>query len=213
MNWLRMWVLGLLGSTGAIFLSVLWIDRPLSLFAHNTTRTFLVFETLTHIPESLPSLSVTAFIVFGFWALRSNALPRYSLALTLSSISLMAARAMKDQAKVAFGRTWPETWTHGNPSFIQDGAYGFHPFQGGSAYESFPSGHMTAITAVVGVLWYFYPKPKLIYVIVITLVAVGLLGANYHFLSDIIGGCFVGFSTAMMTIALARSFMGATEKV
>ena len=28
----------------------------------------------------------------------------------------------------AFGRYWPDTWVHDNPSLIRDGAYGFHPF-------------------------------------------------------------------------------------
>ena len=56
-----------------------------------------------------------------------------------------------------FGRTWPETWTHNNPSLIHDGAYGFNWFHGGPGYELFPSGHMAAICAVISVLWNF-PK-------------------------------------------------------
>ena len=36
-------------------------------------------------------------------------------------------------------------------------------------------------------------------------VAVGLIGANYHFLGDVIGGGFVGTSTGWMTVAIWRA--------
>jgi len=61
------------------------------------------------------------------------------------SISVLTTWAMKNQLKVVFGRTWPETWTRNNPSLIRDGVFGFNPFTTGSGYESFPSGHTAAI--------------------------------------------------------------------
>ncbi len=55
-----------------------------------------------------------------------------------------------------FGRDWPETWIDNNPSLIRDGAYGFHPFHGNSAYGSFPSGHTARTLAVAAVVWIAY---------------------------------------------------------
>jgi membrane-associated phospholipid phosphatase len=52
------------------------------------------------------------------------------------------------------------------------------------------------------VLWIVYPKWRPLYALVVLVVAVGLIGANYHFLSDVIAGGFVGTSTGWMTAAL-----------
>jgi membrane-associated phospholipid phosphatase len=43
-------------------------------------------------------------------------------------------------------------------------------------------------------------------------VAIGLIGANYHFLSDIIAGAFVGVSTGWMATALWKACRPVVEK-
>jgi membrane-associated phospholipid phosphatase len=120
----------------------------------------------------------------------------------MCSISLIMAKATKDLLKYVFGRTWPETWTHNNPSFIHDGVYGFNFFHSGPGYESFPSGHTAATCAVISVLWIYYPRYRALYAIVVAAVVVGLIGANYHFLADTIAGGFVGISIGWMTSML-----------
>ena len=89
-----------------------------------------------------------------------------------------------------------------NPSFIHDGVFGFNSFHGGPGYASFPSGHMSLTCAVVSVLWIAYPKLRALYALVVLAVAVGLVGANYHFLSDIIAGSFVGSTVGIMLTAI-----------
>ena len=66
---------------------------------------------------------------------------------------------------------------------------------GGSAYQSFPSGHMAATCTVITVLWIRYPRFRQIYLIVGLIVGAALVGGNYHFLSDVIAGTFVGLSS------------------
>ena len=61
---------------------------------------------------------------------------------------------------------------------------------------------MTSICALVSVLWIYYPHLKPVYLFVTLAVLVGLVGANYHFLSDTIAGAFVGASTGIMTTTL-----------
>jgi membrane-associated phospholipid phosphatase len=120
----------------------------------------------------------------------------------LSGVSLALAVVIKDQLKFAFGRTWPETWTRNNLSFIRDGAYGFHPFHGGGGYASFPSGHTTMICTVMTVLWICYPRFRAVYALCMAAVAIGLVGANFHFLSDVIAGGFLGVSAGWVGVAL-----------
>jgi len=104
--------------------------------------------------------------------------------------------------KFAFGRTWPETWINNNPSLIGNGTYGFNPFHGGSGYNSFPSGHTTAVCAVAAVLWFAYPKLRPLWVLMVIAVGVGLIGADYHFVSDIVAGGFLGASTGWLAVVL-----------
>ena len=107
---------------------------------------------------------------------RSAALSHAQSVMLLCSLSFFVAEGIKTYLKLAFGRTWPETWIQGNPSLIRDGVYGFHPFHGGIGFTSFPSGHITAVCAVLSVLWICYPKFRPLYLIyVLTAAAFWLL--------------------------------------
>ena len=61
---------------------------------------------------------------------------------------------------------------------------------------------MALTCAVASVLWIAYPKLRALWALVVLAVAVGLIGANYHFLGDIIAGGFVGVSTGWMLMAM-----------
>jgi membrane-associated phospholipid phosphatase len=81
-----------------------------------------------------------------------------------------------------------------NPSLIRDGVHNFNPFHGGPGFAAFPSGHMVAICAIMSAFWIQHPRFRLIYAICIATVFIGELGANYHFVSALIAGGFLGFS-------------------
>jgi membrane-associated phospholipid phosphatase len=61
---------------------------------------------------------------------------------------------------------------------------------------------MTTICAVASVLWIYYPKFRALYALVVIVVAIGLIGADYHFLSDIIAGSLLGTITGWFAVAL-----------
>jgi membrane-associated phospholipid phosphatase len=207
MNRAQVWGIAALATVIAIVVCYFFLDRPFALFAHTYLRParfayFDFFDLLTLIPEPIPVIAAVIFAALGIRALTGRALPRpFEVALVLS-VTALCTTMINRQLKFAFGRTWPETWTGSNPSFIQDGVYGFFPFHGGAGYAALPSGHMAAICAVATILWLCYPRLQPLYVFVVALVLVGLLGANYHFLSDIIAGVFVGVSMGWFAIAL-----------
>jgi membrane-associated phospholipid phosphatase len=202
MNGLRNWSLGFLGTAVAVVICYLWLDRPIAHFAHDELQRFHLFEKLTLIPEALTPLAVVAFLLLGLRGLSGRKLTRFQTVMLLSGVSLAVAVIIKDQLKFAFGRTWPETWTRNNLSFIRDGMYGFHPFHGGGGYASFPSGHATMICTVMTVLWICYPGFRPVYALCMAAVAVGLIGANFHFLSDVIAGGFLGLSAGWLGVAV-----------
>jgi membrane-associated phospholipid phosphatase len=148
---------------------------------------------------------VIAFIVLGLRALLERCLTQIETLALRCALSLASASAIKNQLKIVFGRTWPETWVCNNPSLIRDGVYGFNPLQTGAAFESFPSGHTSAIVAVTSVLWICYPRLRLLYALLIVAVVVGLIGANIHFLSDCIAGAFLGASTGWIWSCCGRA--------
>jgi membrane-associated phospholipid phosphatase len=201
MNGLRNWSLGFLGAAVAITVSYLWLDQPIAHLAHAELQRFHLFEKLTVIPDALVPLAVVAFVMLGLRGLTGRQLSRFQTVMLLSGVSLAVAIIIKDQLKFAFGRPWPETWIRNNPSFIRDGLYGFQPFHGGAGYASFPSGHATMICTVMTVLWICYPRFRAVYALCVAAVAVGLVGANFHFLSDVIAGGFLGISVGWLGVA------------
>jgi membrane-associated phospholipid phosphatase len=202
MNAMQKWSMGFLLTVGAVTGSYLWLDRPIALFMHDQSRHFDLFRKLTYIPEIITPLVILSFAAVGLHALSGRTLPKLQTVAVVAAASLAVAEAIKSQLKFAFGRTWPETWVRNNPSFIQDGVYGFYPFHGGPGFAAFPSGHTTAVCAVMSVLWICYPRFRLLYGVVITTVAIGLIGADFHFLGDVIAGAFLGVSTGWLTVVL-----------
>jgi membrane-associated phospholipid phosphatase len=54
-------------------------------------------------------------------------------------------------------------------------------------------------------LWIGYPKLRLVYLAGVLTVAVALVGADFHFVSDVVAGAFVGATIGWMTMTLAAA--------
>ncbi len=188
--------------------AIAFVDRPVADFAHVTLRVNEGFyAALTHIVDPIP---VYAGIVTGGYAIAAlfgvRPGPRGMIALRIA-IAILIAIALKEQLKFVFGRTWPETWTGNNPSYIRDGVYGFFPLKGwgaGRAYHSFPSGHMTAVSVAAVSIGLNWPRWRWVATLPVALVAIGMIGANYHWVSDLIAGTFLGAAVAVAAHRLGR---------
>ena len=205
---LQRWLIGLVVTAVAAAICYQWVDRPLALLAHAHAGERETFARFTHIPDPFIPTACVVFVACGLWVFGGRILTRPMTAGVLASISVIVAETIKSGLKFVFGRLWPDTWVQNNPSFIHDGAYGFNFFHGGPGYASFPSGHTTVTCALISVLWLLYPRLRALYALVVLAVAVGLIGANYQFLSDIIAGGFRGTSTGWMTVAIWRARQG-----
>jgi membrane-associated phospholipid phosphatase len=201
---LFVWFACLIATTVMIVISFQWFDRPIAFFVHDYLRRphHEVFDQVAQIPSPFIPLAIIVFLVLGLRAMIGRALSYFQAAAFLCSLSVIIADTTKDQLKFVFGRTWPETWIQDNPSFIRDGVFGFNFMHVGRAYQSFPSGHMAVLGAMISVLWIWYPKLRGLCTLAILGGAAGLVGANYHFLSDVIAGAFVGISTGWLATAV-----------
>jgi membrane-associated phospholipid phosphatase len=195
------WIIALLGVVTAVVFSILWVDRPLALFGHYYFR-FVVrgaVAELSYFPNPLVLMALVSSVVLTLRMIFWRSLSWNQVSIFVGSLGVIFTEITKNILKFIFGRTWPETWVDNNPSFIRDGVYGFHFMHGGSGYQSFPSGHMAAACTVLAVVWIRYPDFRSYSVVAGLLVGAVLVGANYHFLSDVIAGAFVGISIGWIT--------------
>ena len=182
----------------AMLLSIAFIDRPVAFFmfrhAHGSQAPFIL---LSHIVDALEVLAAIAIVWSGFNVALHRSLGPHGQLILRTALALFVAIGVKDVLKLAFGRTWPETWTCNNPSLIKDGAYTFSPFHGGIGWSAFPSGHETLACAVAACLWVLLPRFRLAYILMVLLVAVSLLVSDFHFVSDILAGCLAGWMVGL----------------
>lgn len=204
----RSWLLSFAVTVALVLFCVALVDRPVALSAQDWFGA-LHFERLVFHAPSMVGLLVVAVLVVAL-ARRMLVLPfgRVDLAFLLGAASLVVAEVAKRALKVLFGRTWPK---FAHPSFLRDGAYGFHPLHVGHPFESFPSGHMTAMCALVSVLWIFFPRLRALCVACAALLATILILGDYHFVSDVIAGSFLGTSVGIAVTSLGHALVVRTR--
>jgi membrane-associated phospholipid phosphatase len=191
----------------AVLVCYFWIDRPMAFFVHrNRINTVRVFRWLTYPPPEVQNWSA---LVLAILVVRRASGPflRWQKVLLVACISLIVADNFRISLGDVFGRYWPETWTHDNPSLIGTGTYGFHPFQRGDDIGSFPSGHACRILGFAAVWMIAMPGSRTVQILVIVLCApmlVSLVTMNYHFVSDVIAGSVLGALVATYAAHLAR---------
>jgi membrane-associated phospholipid phosphatase len=190
---------------GLVALAYFFADRQLAGALRPYLNGVPFFIWLTYIVKPLAPLASLIAAIAAVKAAARTALTPTESALLRLACAILIAGVLTFELKGAFGRTWPETWINNNPSFFGNGTYGFFPFHGGQGYASFPSGHMTAITALASALWFLWPRLRWLGVALVLAVAVGLLGADYHWLSDIIGGVIVGGTAGTAAAWIGRS--------
>ena len=200
----KTWLTGLVATTIFVTVSFQWLDRPIALLVYNIFGGWLVSAELAARISKTPLVAAIVFITCGLVALMGRRFSKRAAATAMSAVSLLATIIIKDQLKFAFGRTWPDTWGPGIVSFVRDSVYGFHFFQSGRAFESFPSGHAAATAAVLSVVWILFPELRVICAVGTVAVDFGLVALNLHFLSDVVAGSFVGISTGLFTVVLWR---------
>ncbi len=184
-----------------VTLCYFFVDRQAAFFVHDhQLNKYLFLKWLSHSAMMFNALAPVILVLAGI-RLAWGPLSRLEATLVAAAVSLMVAVAFEYYLKFLFGRYWPETWIHKNPSLIGDGQYGFHPFHFGEEYGSFPSGHTARVFAVMSVVWIVYPMWRWLCAACCAAVIVGLVGMNYHFAGDTIGGAFLGSVTGMYIAA------------
>jgi membrane-associated phospholipid phosphatase len=105
--------------------------------------------------------------------------------LKLAATTLPTAYLLKMFFQFIFGSTYTRLWLESNQPLR------FNWFNGiGSG--GFPSGHMTVFTAFGVAVWIYYPHYRRPVLITLILLGAALIAIDYHFLSDVISGAYLG---------------------
>lgn len=192
-----------LASTVLVLVSVFYVDRPLALYA----ATFHLDQgLLASTPVTSPVLLGIAIVAVAIGAapLVLQEVPppwlrKWAVAAILSGLALSWGVCLTEfLLKPLFARDVPG-------AFLVNGVYGFHWFATGPELGSFPSGHAVQIAAIATVLWFFYPRWRYVWILAVMGVAVALILAERHFLSDIIAGTATGVAAGCLLVAIWRA--------
>jgi membrane-associated phospholipid phosphatase len=209
---LRRALAGAVTTISLILLSIAYIDRPVARFMaiHVHDRLpFIAMAAIANLPSPLATVALVGIVIAAWCGVALDRTGRMVLAIALATF---VAIMIKNQLKFDFGRVWPQSYPfpgiHDHPSYLNDHVFGFFPFHGGNSYASFPSGHTTAITAPMAVLWMLVPRYRPIWGGAIVLVVIGLIAADFHFVSDTIAGFALGITVAAGTVSLTSGWIG-----
>ncbi len=172
-----------------ILCSYYFLDARIALFVKKVLMTRLgIFSS--NIPDLL--FFIVCAITGAAWAEYFylerkgvfNALAGFS---HLVAVTVPLAFVLKSALKYVVGRIDARYWVH------YPGSKMFHWFHGVGNYTSFPSGHMAVFTAFFVAVVQFYPRYRYVGYGLLSALALALIATNYHFLSDIIAGAYIGF--------------------
>lgn len=185
-----LWILSLLVCAGLAALSFVYFDVPVA------TRVYGFLRSTEGLGTGFGSdvlLGIEAAVVLTLVVIRIRRghLSPFREAVLLACLASICAYAINDGTlKFIFGVP--------NPTAMLDGAgHAFH-FLKGSPSCSFPSGHMVLAGAFAGVFMRLYRRSILPLSGLLLVAVVLLIVGDWHFISDVIAGTFLGVSAGVL---------------
>jgi len=188
----------------AIFLCMVFIDKPIALYAaHWMLQSNLSGQKFSGglflLVTELSYFLILLILINYFFIKILNKNSYFLDSLGFSSLSMALAFFAKSTLQFFFGRYVPRYADSTQLLFTRNPhLYGFHWLQAGS----FPSGHMSVFVAGLVGLSLYYPKLKLLSGLLSLSLGIILIILNYHFVSDIIAGAYIGISLPMAVFLL-----------
>ncbi len=169
------------------------LDHRVARYVHEKMVFSRNARRMVHIPELLMVFCILATVLLGAWSACIGRLTGLWKEILLASISVCIALTLTDALKIWFGRIPPLRW-------YQQQWHNFYAYLPGS----FPSGHMTAMSAVAPFVW---ARSRLLMVPLLLAglaSCYGLVTQQGHFVSDLFGGMLVGGSVGYAVLCASR---------
>ena len=194
---LKSWLMLLVTTLGVTYACIRWIDEPIALY-------FLKYVSpLSGLGRAfgsaiLVSGEITLVVFLSLARILRGSLPLYAKALFIACCASLSAYAANSFVlKLFFSRQTPLEFLRQPDSQV------FHFFQG-SQYSSFPSGHMVMASAFAFAIIRLYPRTWPPLTALLCLGAILLVIGDFHFLSDVVAGAFVGGTAGFLAGELWR---------
>jgi membrane-associated phospholipid phosphatase len=173
-----------------VALSAEFLDEGVALWFDHLLRSD---PRLSRYTSGIPDLLLPVVLVLSgaMWAMYLRRVRRGSRDdktrfYLLSGTAMPVAYVTKLMLKYLFGRMNTRAWLE-NPVDRS-----FHWFHGGGEYSSFPSGHMAVFTPLAVACWLIFPKYRVAGLAVLIALGFALVATDYHYLSDVIAGGYLG---------------------
>jgi membrane-associated phospholipid phosphatase len=171
-----------------------WIDYPVAAVYlrnfHPGSPTGNIFSGMNIVETQLVVIAVLAVA-----KLLKGGLPKWANTLMVACTASVLAYTLNDTIlKTMFGRANPDT-------FFNHHAAKFNLFHG-NPYCSFPSGHMMLAAAFLAVAVHVYPRIRIATALLLLLGCVILVEGEWHYVSDVIAGTFLGFTAGLVVADL-----------
>lgn len=191
---LRIWLLSFAGCAALAAFSFKKIDLPVARLVWGSGGHF---ASLSAAFGATVILTLEALVVLSLIVARlvRGHISRFSETLALACLASICAYGVNDHVlKPFFGVPSPADTMHG-------ARHGFN-FMMGFGYTSFPSGHMVLAGAFVGVFFRFYRASLWPLASLLLLAAALLVLGEWHFVSDVIMGAFIGVTAGILAAEL-----------
>lgn len=177
----------------------LYLDVPIAARLQGVLKSA---QTLANGFASAVLLSIEGSVALVLVVIRitHGKLPLLWRVTMLACLTSICAYAINDTTlKFFFGVPDPGAVLHGT-------RHAFHFFSG-NFNSSFPSGHMTLSGAFAGVFMRFYRKSIVPLAGLLLIAAVLLIVGEWHFVSDVIAGTFLGVSAGLLAGELSLALV------
>lgn len=174
----------------SIIISIIYIDAGLAFRIMVIIRSIRPLHNVTSdIPDILSFLvaggTILMWLIYFYRAYKKKIDIKEKF-LKLAASTLPVSYLVKMILQNSFGRTSPRDWLlHHKPMLFN----GLNNSNGGS----FPSGHMAVFVAFGAAVILYFPKLWKPTAILLLLLGFALIGTDYHYLSDVIAGAYIGF--------------------
>jgi len=173
---------------GVVLIVFFWVDRPVALLiAKNLPG--VIASRREYAPDLLLPLtlviSATSWAGYIWLTSKKSDSPFRHIFATIGLAALLAL-ASKTVLQRLFGRLNPVDW------LTAQHVPRFHLPPARKNSYAFPSGHMTVFTAVLISLGRMIPSLGALWIGLWAALAIALVGCNFHFVSDIVAGAYLG---------------------
>jgi membrane-associated phospholipid phosphatase len=195
---LKPWITALVVTAIICGVSIEFLDTPIAqFFLHDAHRLHPLGDAL----GSAVLVSAITVVIFPLLIERlvRGCLSRLKEATIVSGIAALGSFTVNDFVlKRIFGRQDVASY------LSHPVGTGFSMF-GGDMYSSFPSGHSVMAAAALVVFVRIYPDKIRLLASLLIAIAILLVVGDWHFLSDVVAGLFIGASAGAVAGDLAKS--------